>query len=89
MLFQEKKKKETFRYNIEIYATLPGKTGTRAAATGGPMGQEVFSSASTSWSPPGKAGVYKYHLPGIFMTNSFRTWILAHLETLPCSVIPH
>ena len=45
-------------------------------------------SVSTSWRPPGKAGVNRYHLPGIFMTNSFRTWILAHLETLPCSVIP-
>ena len=44
---------------------------------------------STSWSPPGKAGVNKYHLPSILMTNSFRTWILAHLETLPCSVVPH
>ena len=32
------------RYNIEIYATLPGKIGRRAAATGGPMGQEAFSS---------------------------------------------
>ena len=38
-------------------------------------------SVSTSWRPPGKAGVNRYHLPGIFMTNSFRTWILAHLET--------
>ena len=44
---------------------------------------------STSWSPPGKTGVNKYHLTVIFMTKSFRTWILVHLETLPCSVIPH
>ena len=84
--FSAWKKKDTLRCNIEIYATLPGR---KAAASGGPRGQEVFSSVSTSWSPPGKAGVYKYHLPGIFMTNSFRTLILAHLETLPCSVIPH
>ena len=44
---------------------------------------------STSWSPLGKAGVKEYHLPVIFMTKSFRTWILVHLETLTCSVIPH
>ena len=43
MLFHMEEK-ETLRYNIEIYATLPGKTGRRAAATGGQMGQEVFSS---------------------------------------------
>ena len=32
------------RYNVEIYATLLGRTGRRAAGTGGQMGQEVFSS---------------------------------------------
>ena len=32
------------RYNVEMYATLLGRTGRRAAATGGQMGQEVFSS---------------------------------------------
>ena len=51
--------------------------------------QSSLYGISTSWSPPGKAWVNKYHLPGIFMTNSFRTWILAHLETSPCSVVPH
>ena len=51
--------------------------------------QCTLYSVSTSWSPPGKAGVNKYHLPVIFMTKSFRTMILVHLETLPCSVIPH
>ena len=36
--------KEILSYSVEIYATLLGRTGRRAAATGGQMGQEVFSS---------------------------------------------
>ena len=62
------------RYNVEIYATLLGRTGKGEQLLQVAKWDKKFSavyviSASTSWSPPEKAGVYKYHLPGILFQN--------------------